>query len=322
MSSEPVAFKYFFSIAPNIRQLPSLCNNVGVLDAANSCLDAAYFGARAFLPVQARVYVRVCMSICCGVARRSTQSTAGSITTAPGSAPMCRTCVFEQFPDRGRVCLVSGAYVLNFKSCGKCLKRDGLPLVVRKDGTAVGPLGTLLRLTSDAKNRASGMTAEEHFADTGDVSGGGGAAAADGTGSSNINSSGDEDSDSDGESKEETEFDHRCLHCGHVVATHYHARICSRVDRVDMMECALCGRGHWKRRPLELGVCEAVGGGEGSVIEGCGADARPPEHAAYQKQPWQRTDGVAAQLLTQRGSDFDESDEATDVDGDDAQWSE
>ncbi len=93
-----------------------------------------------------------------------------------------------------------------------------------------------------------------------------------------------------------------------------------------MMECALCGRGHWKRRPLELGVDETASantcsvGSEAPIREG-GADARPPHHA-YHKEPWQRTDGVATQLLAQRGPDFEESDDETDVDGDDGQWSE
>lgn len=41
---------------------------------------------------------------------------------------MCKSCVKEQCPDRGRVCLETGSYLVNYRSCSKCSTKD--PLII------------------------------------------------------------------------------------------------------------------------------------------------------------------------------------------------
>jgi len=37
---------------------------------------------------------------------------------------MCRECVKEEYPDRGRTCLEKGCYLFNFISCTGCGKKE------------------------------------------------------------------------------------------------------------------------------------------------------------------------------------------------------
>ena len=60
----------------------------------------------------------------------------------------------------------------------------------------------------------------------------------------------EEDEDDDGEVVEETEYEHRCVECGHVVATHWHKFTSGKHSRLWCMECALCGRGADERASL------------------------------------------------------------------------
>jgi len=114
-------------------------------------------------------------------------------------------------------------------------------MLVRADGSAVGPTGETLReATPDEAATARAADASAN-SDSGS-----------GSDEDDFDSICDSDDDGDDERRDETEFDHNCLHCGHLIASHLHVRIVSRSDRIDMMECVLCGRGHWKRQPIEL----------------------------------------------------------------------
>ncbi|XP_070578849.1 protein Churchill-like [Ptychodera flava] len=42
---------------------------------------------------------------------------------------MCGDCIKQRCPDRGSICLDTGAYLLNFQGCSECKVRE--PLVVR-----------------------------------------------------------------------------------------------------------------------------------------------------------------------------------------------
>eukprot|EP00750_Incisomonas_marina_P003676 INCI13347.1.p1 GENE.INCI13347.1~~INCI13347.1.p1 ORF type:complete len:233 (-),score=47.65 INCI13347.1:477-1175(-) len=232
---------------------------------------------------------------------------------------MCRKCLAEVFPDRGSVCLVSGAYLVNFTACNSCKKRDGLPMIIRQDGSALGPGGNLLRGPTQLRPQQS------EGAEPVD------AAVQEGAESENEDDE-DEDSEEDEEEenpelREETEFEHECLHCGHIVAIHFHARICSNADRIDMMDCALCGKGHWKRPPLDMtGVAASFGtsdhGGGGGAVPGSAAGSACSALLSYKTERIVREEGLAAQLFSRCGIDFGEDAEPGSDSDDGGAWSE
>eukprot|EP00698_Gefionella_okellyi_P017258 TRINITY_DN5021_c0_g1_i1.p2 TRINITY_DN5021_c0_g1~~TRINITY_DN5021_c0_g1_i1.p2 ORF type:complete len:123 (+),score=4.44 TRINITY_DN5021_c0_g1_i1:147-515(+) len=45
---------------------------------------------------------------------------------------MCKDCIIEEFPQREETTLQSGAYVVNFKECASCRKRD-IPVSISKE---------------------------------------------------------------------------------------------------------------------------------------------------------------------------------------------
>lgn len=45
---------------------------------------------------------------------------------------MCRHCVCEVRPERGRVCLDTGAYLINFQQCSQCEKRGPIEVHQRE----------------------------------------------------------------------------------------------------------------------------------------------------------------------------------------------
>ena len=59
-----------------------------------------------------------------------------------------------------------------------------------------------------------------------------------------------ESEEDEDEIAEETEFDHRCADCGHLVATHWHRFVSGDLARRWSMACALCGRGADERASL------------------------------------------------------------------------
>uniref|UniRef100_T1JJU4 Protein Churchill n=1 Tax=Strigamia maritima TaxID=126957 RepID=T1JJU4_STRMM len=44
---------------------------------------------------------------------------------------MCEQCVKSEFPDRGKMCLDTGAYLLNYQGCIQCQHKDTLEIVNR-----------------------------------------------------------------------------------------------------------------------------------------------------------------------------------------------
>ncbi|XP_065663535.1 protein Churchill [Hydra vulgaris] len=45
---------------------------------------------------------------------------------------MCINCVEAAFPERGKTCLDGGSYLLNFKGCFECGKREMVQVVEKK----------------------------------------------------------------------------------------------------------------------------------------------------------------------------------------------
>ncbi len=48
---------------------------------------------------------------------------------------MCVECVKEKCPDRGTTCLETGSYMMNFKECAECHKKEPMKVEARQSGT-------------------------------------------------------------------------------------------------------------------------------------------------------------------------------------------
>ncbi|XP_072040985.1 protein Churchill-like [Amphiura filiformis] len=48
---------------------------------------------------------------------------------------MCVECVKDKCPDRGRTCLETGSYLLNFQGCAECHKKEPIKIEARQSGT-------------------------------------------------------------------------------------------------------------------------------------------------------------------------------------------
>ena len=141
---------------------------------------------------------------------------------------MCRECLLEPQPDRGRSALESGAFVANFAGCGKCGVR----------GAALG-VGRKAR------------TVEEEDVDVDvdlDVDAGeGGSAGGTGTGTTTRTRH------ATVRFTETIAFDHVCGACGHVVATHeYEFVVEPNGVQTHEMACVLCGKGSRVVLPLDV----------------------------------------------------------------------
>lgn len=147
---------------------------------------------------------------------------------------MCRQCIKQLRPDRGKVCLAAGAYVINFKGCASCGKIDGLPMSTCHDGSAIGPMRN--RLPKKNFKAEAGKKISTNNSSTSVI---------------NSDCEGTDTSEDSSENEEETTYAHICFHCGHFICEHSYVHSQNIHDRVDMMDCLLCGRGYWRRESLQ-----------------------------------------------------------------------
>eukprot|EP00002_Diphylleia_rotans_P038941 TRINITY_DN891_c0_g1_i4.p1 TRINITY_DN891_c0_g1~~TRINITY_DN891_c0_g1_i4.p1 ORF type:complete len:136 (+),score=20.50 TRINITY_DN891_c0_g1_i4:44-451(+) len=115
---------------------------------------------------------------------------------------MCKSCVATPFPDRGTVCLETGAYVANLAVCVECHKK-GMPL--RREGVVKKPKQSQSQADADSDSWS------------------------------------DSDADSISDNEELTVYTHLCTHCEHVIAVHKHGFKIKRNYQEYWMDCLLCG---------------------------------------------------------------------------------
>ena len=48
---------------------------------------------------------------------------------------MCNECVKVKCPDRGRTCLETGSYMVNFQGCAECHQKEPIKIEARQSGT-------------------------------------------------------------------------------------------------------------------------------------------------------------------------------------------
>ncbi|GBG28822.1 Protein Churchill [Hondaea fermentalgiana] len=179
---------------------------------------------------------------------------------------MCRQCARETLPERGRVCLDSGAYLLNWAGCASCGAKDA----PRAADRAV------------EEEEIDDDHDDDHFAANVD-----GALAGE---TPSDGPSGSEPAPS-GEPKgfeEITTYRHVCAKCDHFVCEHYHKFVSTNTTQEFIMSCVLCGRGSEEKM-----LFEEPKGGESAK------DARDVEAASVQDSrpaPAQVTAGLAARI--------------------------
>ncbi|KAI9026749.1 hypothetical protein DFJ74DRAFT_661798 [Hyaloraphidium curvatum] len=152
---------------------------------------------------------------------------------------MCHGCLVSVLPERGTTALDSGAYLVNFKGCRACGKRDlpgvrgrklnGVEVVVRGTGQSGLGAGAGGQNGEDASN-ASRTDRQPNGAQDDDEE--------------------EEEEETYGEDEERTTYEHICSNCSHLIARHRHSFDLVRTGASSEewtqewgMECDLCGLG-------------------------------------------------------------------------------